>query len=132
MQNSILKNLSISKGDVQVMSTKSISLGEKANDSVSPKEELVLLALYRKELYGLQIPEAISESSGKRSKISMGTLYPVLHSLERKQLVESRWGDERTERGGARRRYYRLTGSGECIIQDMQTFRINLQAWQPS
>ncbi|WP_242039693.1 PadR family transcriptional regulator [Anabaena sphaerica] len=103
------------------------------NVEISPREELVLLALYNKELYGLQIPQAMEEASGGQRQMGIGTLYPVLHSLEKKGLVESRWGDEgREERGGARRRYYKLTGSGVTTLQAVQSFRANLLTWQPS
>lgn len=34
------------------------------NVEVSPREELVLLALCNKELYGLQIPQAVAEAIG--------------------------------------------------------------------
>ncbi|MEH2453536.1 PadR family transcriptional regulator [Nostoc sp.] len=103
------------------------------NAQVSPREEIVLLALCNKELYGLQIPQAMEEASGGNTKMGIGTLYPVLHSLEKKGLVESRWGDEgREERGGARRRYYKLTGSGVAILEAVESFRSNLLIWQPS
>ncbi|MDF2387643.1 helix-turn-helix transcriptional regulator [Nostoc ellipsosporum NOK] len=103
------------------------------NVEVSPREELVLLALYSKELYGLQIPQAMEEASGGQRQMGIGTLYPVLHSLEKKGLVESRWGDEgREERGGARRRYYKLTGSGVATLEAIQAFRSNLLTWQSS
>lgn len=99
---------------------------------VSPREELVILALYNKELYGLQVPQAIAESSGGKRKMGMGTLYPVLHSLEKKGLVESRWGEEgREERGGARRRYYKLTGHGVAVLDEIQSFHSSLASWQP-
>jgi DNA-binding PadR family transcriptional regulator len=98
---------------------------------VSPREELVLLALHCKELYGLQIPQAIKEASDGRREMGIGTLYPVLHSLEKKGLLESRWGDEgREERGGARRRYYKLTGAGVATLNEIQSFRSNLLGWQ--
>lgn len=99
---------------------------------ISPREELVMLSLYAKELYGLQIPQAVTEASSGRRKMGMGTLYPVLHSLEKKGMVESRWGDERREeRGGARRRYYKLTGHGAAVLEEVQSFRSNLLTWQP-
>lgn len=102
-------------------------------ESVSPREELILLSLYGKELYGLQIPKAMEEASGKRQKLSIGSLYPTLHSLEQKGLIESRWGEEgRSERGGARRRYYKLKKSGIVTIDAIQAFRANLQVWQPT
>ncbi len=102
------------------------------NVETSPREDLILLALYQKELYGLQIPQAIEEASGGTRKMQIGTLYPVLHSLEKKGLVESRWGDEeRDERGGARRRYYKLTGLGIAKVDSLRSFQENLLNWQP-
>lgn len=102
-------------------------------DHVSPREELVLLALCNNELYGLQIPQAMEAASGGQHKMGIGSLYPTLHSLENKGLIESRWGDEeRDERGGARRRYYKLTGRGTATLEAIQAFRANLLVWQPS
>jgi PadR family transcriptional regulator, regulatory protein PadR len=101
-------------------------------EHVSPREEIVLLALYEKELYGLQIPKAIESASSGRQKMGIGSLYPILHSLEAKELIESRWGDEeRSERGGARRRYYQLTKRGVTTLNAIQSFRSELLAWQP-
>lgn len=99
---------------------------------VTPREELILYTLYDKELYGLQIPQAIQDASCGHHKLSIGTLYPALHSLEAKKLIESRWGDEgRLERGGARRRYYKLTPQGVNTFEQLQLFRANLIAWKP-
>lgn len=106
--------------------------GQKGYVNIQPREELVLLALYNKELYGLQIPKAMEEASGGRKQMGIGTLYPVLHSLENKGLIESRWGDEgRKERGGARRKYYKLTGSGVTTLKSILEFRENLLSWNP-
>ena len=106
--------------------------GSSTDVEVSPREELVVLALYNKELYGLQIPKAMEEASGGKHQMGVGTLYPVLHSLEKKGLIESRWGNEgREERGGARRRYYKLTASGVATFEAIQAFRSNLVSWQP-
>jgi len=103
------------------------------NVQISNTEELILTSLFGKELYGLQVPQAISEVSGGRRKVGMGTLYPTLHKLEKKDLITSRWGDEgKEERGGARRRYYKLTGKGVAALESIQVFRADLLAWQPS
>nr|WP_290225636.1 PadR family transcriptional regulator [Trichocoleus desertorum] len=116
------------------MKAKTANLHNKGSSdvNVSPREELVLLTLYNKELYGLQIPQAMEDASGGQRQMGIGTLYPTLHTLEKKGLVESRWGDEtREERGGARRRYYKLTGSGVTTLKAIQAFRSNLLSWQP-
>lgn len=115
----------------EIMNTKQIKNKGHTNVETSGREDLVLLALYRKELYGLQIPQAIEEASEGKRKMQVGTLYPVLHSLEKKGLVESRWGEEgRDERGGARRRYYKLTGLGVAKVDSLLAFQSNLLNWQ--
>ena len=86
-----------------------------------PKEILVLQALYNKELSGLQIIQSIADIKGK--SLDIGLFYPVFQKLEEKELIKSRWGTERSnDRGGARKRYYRLTQSGEKALADIQGF----------
>ncbi|ERN40171.1 putative transcriptional regulator [Rubidibacter lacunae KORDI 51-2] len=100
---------------------------------VAPREELVLLALYGNELYGLEIAQAMEEASTGRKQFKIGSLYPTLHGLEKRGLIESWWGDEeRPELGGARRRYYRITGKGRATVDDFQHFRQELIRWRPS
>lgn len=45
-------------------------------------------------------------------KIGPGTLYPLLHGLERAKLLRS----ELKNIGGRRRRIYRITGSGRSAL----------------
>jgi len=85
------------------------------------KEILVLQTLYNKELSGLQIVESIANTKGR--SLDIGSFYPVFQKLEEKGLIKSRWGTERSnDRAGARKRYYRLTQSGEKFLTDIQGF----------
>lgn len=84
-------------------------------------EILVLQALYNKELSGLQVIESIADINGKSLDIVL--FYPVFQKLEEREFIKSRWGTERSsDRGGARKRYYRLTQSGEKTLVDIQGF----------
>ena len=86
-----------------------------------PKEILVLRTLYNKELSGLQVIESIADIKGQ--SLDIGSFYPVFQKLEEKGLVKSRWGTKRSnDRAGARKRYYRLTQSGEKSLADIQGF----------
>ncbi|MEL6232443.1 MAG: PadR family transcriptional regulator [Cyanobacteria bacterium J06627_3] len=99
----------------------------------TPKEESVLFALHNKEVYGRQIPQAIEEASGSQRSISEGALYPILRNLEKKGFVTSRWGESRPDnRGGARRRYYKLTDAGITQVRRVQQFHARLLEWQPT
>ena len=81
-------------------------------------EMYVLSALLHGEQYGLEIVETIRENV--KTKVSMGSLYPTLYRLEKKELVESRWGEATEVRAGARRRYYKMTGLGERVLKENQ------------
>lgn len=81
--------------------------------ATTPREQLILFSLYDRELYGIEVQRAIVECSGDRERLTLGTIYPILRSLENKGLITGRWGDEDLDsRTGARRRYYRLTELG--------------------
>lgn len=104
-------------------------------DAISATERLVLSALYpRKELYGLQIPQAMSDVANGQLRFTIEALYPVLNSLEKRGHIESRWGEDgHDNRGGARRRYYKLTDQGIGMIDAIAGGEQNqpLQ-WQPT
>lgn len=96
----------------------------------TPREQLVLFAIGYKERYGLEIQRAIEECSKGTDSISIGSLYPTLHNLERKGLVTTRFGDEVVEeRGGARRKYYQLTENGIAAIKAIQQYQSDLLTW---
>ncbi|MBD2305653.1 helix-turn-helix transcriptional regulator [Chroococcidiopsis sp. FACHB-1243] len=83
------------------------------------------------ELYGLEIIEALEKGSGGKLKVSFGTLYPALRRLEKKGFVETRWGNEiPEERGGARRKYYRISAKGVSVLQEIGQIREELTKWQ--
>lgn len=99
----------------------------------TPREQLILFAIGHRERYGLEIQRAIEECSNGFERISIGSLYPTLHSLEQKGLVESRFGDEVIEeRCGARRRYYCLSRNGKTVLDNIITFQNKLLSWQNS
>ena len=88
-------------------------------------EILVLRTLCNKELSGLEIIQFIADIKGK--SFDIGLFYSVFQKLEEKELIKSRWGTERSsDRGGARKRYYRLTQSGEKALANIQGFNNSL------
>lgn len=90
-------------------------------DKISIKEAAILAAIGDRELYGLEIPEAVEEVSGGEVKIRLGYLYPSLHHLESKGLIKSRWGEEADpSRNKARRQYYSLTDDGVVALNPPQ------------
>jgi len=55
----------------------------------------------------------------RATRLSSGTLYPILLRFERQELLKSRWEKERPEvLGRPRRRFYRLTKAGVKVAHD--------------
>ena len=54
-------------------------------------QPMILSLLARGESYGYAIIRDVRETSGERIEWTDGMLYPVLHRLERRGLVRSRW-----------------------------------------
>lgn len=67
---------------------------------------LVLALLKEKEMYGYQIIEELERRSNKVFQLKEGTLYPILHGLEKDRLVAAR---ETETVNGRVRRYYAIT-----------------------
>jgi PadR family transcriptional regulator, regulatory protein PadR len=67
-----------------------------------------------------QIRELSGAEIAKISKLSSGTLYPILYRLEEVGWLDSRWeiGDP-AALGRPRRRYYRITGEGAKRVQEV-------------
>ena len=73
------------------------------------------------ELYGFQIINTIEESGSKAFRLTEGALYPTLHRMEKKGLVESR---KESSGGRVLRRYYSITEKGRALfLSDMKKYK---------
>ncbi len=70
---------------------------------------LILKSLVRGSLHGYNIAEHIQRNSEDVLRVEEGALYPALHRLELRGLLESEWGVSENNR---RAKYYRLTAAG--------------------
>ena len=71
--------------------------------------ELILLKLLsRRDMYGYELIQQMALLSDNAFSMSQGSLYPFLHTLEDKGLIQSYAQTER----GRERRFYRLTPAG--------------------
>jgi len=87
-------------------------------------EQLVLLALVRvgEGAYGVPIHEALA--SRARRAVSLAAVYKTLERLEAKGYVSSRVGEPTPERGGRRRKYFRLEARGrQALRESLATLR---------
>lgn len=99
---------------------------EKADKPIrlSAIDEDLLTALLGRELYGLEILDQLNLD--RPIELKFGSLYPALNRLEKKGLVSWQWGDEVDDSGGARRKYYRVTGLGSKALRKVQQYRASL------
>jgi DNA-binding PadR family transcriptional regulator len=78
---------------------------------------LVLSILATGDSYGYAILKQVSEVSGGRLQWTDGSLYPLLHRLERLGHLESVWGDSPE---GRQRKYYRITNQGRAELAEQR------------
>lgn len=80
---------------------------------------LILALLGRREMYGYEIVAELKRSTEGAIDLPEGTVYPALRRLERDELIGGHWVD--VGAAAPRRRYYRLTPSGERALADGRT-----------
>ena len=73
-------------------------------------EMLVLKALARGPLHGYAVAEWIHQTSQQLLKVQEGALYPALHRLELRGLLQAQWGASENNR---RAKFYQLTAEGK-------------------
>ena len=74
---------------------------------------MLLKLLSEKDMYGYEMIEKLSERSQNVFELKVGTLYPLLHSLESKKYLVSY---EKASYGKVRK-YYSITGEGKKYLK---------------
>jgi DNA-binding PadR family transcriptional regulator len=74
-----------------------------------------LLELAEEDAYGVNVRESIEARTGRT--VSTGAVYTALDRLSEHGLLTSRVGEPTAERGGRRKRLYRLTPEGAATLQ---------------
>ena len=93
---------------------------------------LVLSVLVKGESYGYELIQQVRELSNGKIEWTDGMLYPVLHWMEREELIESEW---RQSKSGRRRKYYQLSKRGRKTLQAeqqqwMSVHKILVKLWK--
>ena len=94
--------------------------------SIGEFEEIVLLitALLEEDAYGVTITQEIEKQTGR--KVGFNTVHTTLQRLEEKGLISSKMGGATTERGGRRKRYFRITALGSRTLRELKELREKL------
>jgi transcriptional regulator len=75
---------------------------------------LLLKALQLEPLHGYAIARRVQQLSEDALRVEEGSLYPALHRMEERGLVESDWGVSENNR---RAKFYRLTREGRRRLE---------------
>lgn len=78
-------------------------------------ESIILRLIWEKDRYGYEISKEISARTQQQFQIKEATLYAVFQRLEKKELIESYYGDVSN---GGKRRYYRITNLGKAFLKE--------------
>jgi DNA-binding PadR family transcriptional regulator len=88
-------------------------MAQRPNLSKHVNELLILARLRAGPAHGYEIALAVERDSGGTFAFQHGTLYPILHRLEKEGLIKGAW-----EGGGNRRKTYRLTARGRSYLKE--------------
>lgn len=89
--------------------------------SIDHTQLLLLTLLSGGDMYGYQMITELSRRSDRTFEMKEGTLYPVLHALEREGYVKAY---EQEAPSGRKRKYYHLTRKGRGLL------KTETEAWE--
>jgi DNA-binding PadR family transcriptional regulator len=86
-------------------------------DTLGPLEFQVLAVLleHPRDAYGVTIMRRLAQRTGRAR--SLAAIYATLDRLQGKGMVGSWWGEPTAERGGRRKRLYRIEASGREAVR---------------
>ncbi|MFC1572360.1 PadR family transcriptional regulator [Candidatus Eisenbacteria bacterium] len=85
------------------------------NLSKSCNEALILGVLADGPKHGYQVALEIEQRSGGYFKFYLGTLYPILHKLEKDGFIKGTWAPD----SGRRKKLYALTDRGGVTAREV-------------
>jgi len=85
------------------------------NLTKSCNEALILAILAEGKKHGYQLALELEERSEGYFRFNHGTLYPILHKLEKDGLIRGAWSDDGQRR---KRKSYALTAKGRRFFAD--------------
>jgi DNA-binding PadR family transcriptional regulator len=89
-------------------------------------EEIVLLtvAILYEDAYGVSIRKDIEDRLQR--KVSVSALQTALRRMEKKGYLNSSFGEATPERGGKRKRYFKVTPQGKKALENARLTREKL------
>ncbi len=104
---------------------------EMGKEHLGEFEELVLIivAMLKDDAYGAAICDEIS--MGLKRDANLSAVHVTLYRLEDKGYVKSTIGGATKERGGRRKRLYRITNAGLSMLRSARDIKLQLWSMVP-
>ncbi len=80
-------------------------------------DSIILKLIVEKDRYGYEMSQEIINRTDEKFQVKEATLYAVFQRLERKELIESYYGNVSH---GSKRKYYRITSLGKAYFAEKQ------------
>ena len=140
LKNQSCCNLYVLILDISYVETRYIRCNVSIDPTMIPKSlvaasatPILLSILSHGDAYGYQIIQRIQWLSDGKMRWTPGTLYPVLHRMETRGLVEAYWQKADT---GRKRKYYRITPLGQEALNTEKQRWLDVHAilerlWSP-
>jgi DNA-binding PadR family transcriptional regulator len=93
------------------------------------REAVILAILLHGEKFGREIRDNYQERTGHA--MPLGSLYTTLDRMEQKGFVRSWVGESNPERGGNRRRYFKITALGISGLNELNAW-VGIEKGVPS
>ena len=77
-------------------------------------ELLILKALSLGPQHGLGLARRVEQLTGGAFEVKAGSLFPALHRMAERDLVDAEWGESKNRR---RAKYYQLTRAGRARLK---------------
>ncbi len=91
-------------------------------------EEKLLLAILKdgNKAYGAGIMRTLEEWDGSAN---IGAIYSTLARLEKKGFIETWTGEPENKRGGKRKKYNKVIGSGRAALEEVEAYRQRIRSF---
>jgi PadR family transcriptional regulator, regulatory protein PadR len=102
------------------------------SENLGEFEQLVMFAVLRldDDAYGASVRDELKGRAGR--DVSPGAIFTTLERLEGRGLVTSRYGEPTPERGGRRKRFYRLSADGRrALARSLDTVKRMARGLEP-
>lgn len=77
---------------------------------------LILELISQRDMYGYELMDELKQRSNGKFNLKAGTLYPLLHNLEKERNVET----YSKEFNGKERKYYKITSAGKYELENQK------------